>query len=267
MQQWSDCDVEISRVILAHHDVCRSTMTLYRQGRKLYGIVAPIEGTAEYEFMDGERICLQPGDVAFLPALSAYCLNVQEGKPLDHYTVNFLCDEKTLPERLTQGNIFVLRPDNPTAYQARLGAMAGMWKSMHAGYRMRVKAALIELMADFIHDGMKAAGGMDVVQFNRTLPARQMMEARYAEALTQAELARACQLSVSGFRRAFAEVYRQPPSNYLMNLRIEKAREFLLLGHPLTEVAAMTGFADVNYFIRVFRKCTGLPPGKYRKTF
>lgn len=48
-------------------------------------------------------------------------------------------------------------------------------------------------------------------------------------------------------------------------LRIGKAKKLLTesdLG--ISEISRECGFTDYNYFIAVFKKMTGLPPGQYR---
>ena len=55
--------------------------------------------------------------------------------------------------------------------------------------------------------------------------------------------------------------------DYLNDLRIQKAR--LLLEQTdlnINEIAGMVGFCEASYFIRVFRKYTGMSPTEYRQT-
>lgn len=52
--------------------------------------------------------------------------------------------------------------------------------------------------------------------------------------------------------------------NYLTDVRIDQARQLLSTGYYSTkEVAGMTGFKDVSYFSKVFKKETGTTPGKW----
>ncbi len=54
---------------------------------------------------------------------------------------------------------------------------------------------------------------------------------------------------------------------YLNNLRIEKAKQLLSTGFYTTnDIATRTGFHDVYYFSKVFKKFTGTTPGKYVKS-
>lgn len=47
-------------------------------------------------------------------------------------------------------------------------------------------------------------------------------------------------------------------------LRIAKAKSILLTAdYPVSEVAAMVGYNDYNYFIKVFKKETGVTPKRY----
>ncbi len=47
---------------------------------------------------------------------------------------------------------------------------------------------------------------------------------------------------------------------YIAMQRIDCAKRLILLGHPLPEVAALSGYGDYNYFARQFKKYTGMTP-------
>ena len=52
----------------------------------------------------------------------------------------------------------------------------------------------------------------------------------------------------------------------VLNVRMKKA-EFLLkeTDEPIKEIAAKSGFSNVFYFSRMFRRFFGTPPGKLRR--
>lgn len=71
-------------------------------------------------------------------------------------------------------------------------------------------------------------------------------------------------------RRRLAELFRHhvgmSPSEYLIECRMLKAKEFLLSGdYPVKLVAECVGYSDSLYFSRMFRKYTGMSPSEYRK--
>jgi AraC-like DNA-binding protein len=78
-------------------------------------------------------------------------------------------------------------------------------------------------------------------------------------------LARELHVSYSWFRRMFARHTGLSPHQYLLELKLVRARN-LLSGTELTvkEVARQTGFADEHYFCRLFGKKTGLTPSQWR---
>ncbi len=79
-------------------------------------------------------------------------------------------------------------------------------------------------------------------------------------------IARECGLSPSHFARAFTISVGQPPHQWLLEQRVDLARQ--LLGEsslPLCDIAIQCGFADQSHFTRVFSAKTGLAPGRWRR--
>jgi len=79
-------------------------------------------------------------------------------------------------------------------------------------------------------------------------------------------IARECGLSPSHFARAFTISVGQPPHQWLLEQRVDLARQ--LLGEsslPLCDIAIQCGFADQSHFTRVFSARTGLSPGRWRR--
>jgi two-component system response regulator YesN len=72
-------------------------------------------------------------------------------------------------------------------------------------------------------------------------------------------------VSVSYLSKVFKEEMDCSLSAYINQVRVENAKLFLLSrGIPLTEVAYLSGFEDQSYFSKVFKKVTGVTPGRYR---
>ena len=75
-----------------------------------------------------------------------------------------------------------------------------------------------------------------------------------------------CHLSVSRFYRIFKAGVGLTPTEYINRLRINQAKELLSnTDMSVCEIAEAVGFADQNYFGRVFKKQTGTSPKKYIK--
>lgn len=64
--------------------------------------------------------------------------------------------------------------------------------------------------------------------------------------------------------KIFKEETGESPINYLINLRLSKAKELLDDGHfSIKEVAEKVGYADAYHFSKLFKKHFGYPPSKY----
>jgi len=74
-------------------------------------------------------------------------------------------------------------------------------------------------------------------------------------------------ISYSSFRRIFKEHTGLPPNQYLLEMRIQKAKGLLVnTDLKLQPIGEACGFDNVNYFSRLFKDRTGCPPRQYRKS-
>ncbi|WP_460125557.1 helix-turn-helix transcriptional regulator [Pseudomonas sp. S2_C03] len=74
----------------------------------------------------------------------------------------------------------------------------------------------------------------------------------------------AAQLSPSYLIRAFKQHYGMTPHAFLVNRRIQFARERLRSGRLIADVALEAGFADQAHFQRAFKQHLAATPGQYR---
>lgn len=81
--------------------------------------------------------------------------------------------------------------------------------------------------------------------------------------LSLAGLAEYAGLSASHFSAMFKKITGYSPIDYLIRLRVTKAKRLLEDGRKAAEVAEETGFADIYYFSNTFKKVEGLSPTQY----
>jgi len=93
----------------------------------------------------------------------------------------------------------------------------------------------------------------------------EIIEARMQDPPTLGELASLSGLSRTYFSHVFREVTRMRLQDYLIQIRLDKAKDLLgTIDLKIKEVAYHTGFRDPNYFCRTFKKKTGLNPTNWR---
>ncbi len=79
------------------------------------------------------------------------------------------------------------------------------------------------------------------------------------------ELSRIANLSPYHLSRVFKEEVGIPPHAYQINVRLDRAKDLLLRGWPISQVARETGFYDQSHFTRYFKRLVGVTPGSYAK--
>jgi AraC-like DNA-binding protein len=72
-------------------------------------------------------------------------------------------------------------------------------------------------------------------------------------------------LSRYQFLRAFTRLTGLPPHAYLLQRRVQHARQLVRRGLPLADVAAASGFADQSHMTRCFVRSLGLTPGTFAR--
>ena len=69
------------------------------------------------------------------------------------------------------------------------------------------------------------------------------------------------------FRKLFAEKYNTTPKQYIIDVRMKKAKQMLRASNlAVTEIAYMCGFTSLYSFSRAFKDKTGQTPSEYAKT-
>lgn len=94
--------------------------------------------------------------------------------------------------------------------------------------------------------------------------AARYIRAECARPLKLDEICAAVQLSPSYLIRAFKQGYGLTPHAYLMDCRLQAARECLRQGRDIAEAALTAGFADQAHLQRVFKRQLAATPGHYR---
>ncbi len=95
------------------------------------------------------------------------------------------------------------------------------------------------------------------------------MQANLHKPMNISTLCRELSVSRTYFSTLFEATLKQPPYQYLQNLRIQRASELLLkdTGLHIYEVAEMVGFSSAAQFCKTFYKILGCNPTEYRRTY
>ncbi|MCR6109572.1 response regulator transcription factor [Bacillus sp. A301a_S52] len=93
-----------------------------------------------------------------------------------------------------------------------------------------------------------------------------MIETNYNENLKLEKLADVFNYNSAYLGKLFRRYTGHYFNTYLDHVRIRHAKEYLLQGYKVYQVAEMVGYSHVDYFHSKFKKYVGISPSKYRKS-
>jgi AraC-like DNA-binding protein len=119
---------------------------------------------------------------------------------------------------------------------------------------------MMELLRSDFSYSEQQEGAADRIQL-----AIDYMQEHYAELNGLEDIGQSAGLSKYHFTRLFHKTTGLTPIQYLTNVRMEKSAELLRFTEwSVEDIARMIGYANGNYFCKIFRKRTGLSPGEFR---
>jgi AraC family transcriptional regulator len=215
-----------------------------------------------------------PGDVAVVPAGTPFAVRSRDGTPQDVAALVVAVTPAALGEVLDAGGVRRVAGPLPVV-GARSPAVAALAGLLSAGLdddgdagRLARDSLALALLAALVRDHTTArvpappARGLSPEQLDRVL---RHVEDQLAGPVAVADLAARAHVSEFHFSRLFRAATGASPHRYLVQRRVERARE-LLTGTdlPVAQVAARCGFADAAHLTRHTRRLLGAPPGALR---
>lgn len=135
-----------------------------------------------------------------------------------------------------------------------------IWKQKKPGYEYAAMSCLYKILELLCAEAAYVPSSKaEIVR-----PGYEYITEHYTEKIFVEQLAKMCGISHTYFKEVFASVYKMTPKEYIIHLRIQYACELLKSGiHTISEIAEITGYQNVYYFSRSFKKIIGVPPSKY----
>jgi len=129
----------------------------------------------------------------------------------------------------------------------------------------QVMAGFTAQMLGLLYSGQQAGLAGDDKALLIVQKAIATMQTELESSLDAQALARELKVSYSSFRHTFQQHTGSSPHQYLLELRLVRARNLLTqTPQSVKEIAQHVGFDDEHYFCRFFKLKTGLTPGQWR---
>lgn len=162
------------------------------------------------------------------------------------------------------GPVIRFDPDSPVIRTLEYIYLEASKKSITNGYKASGLAAqfVMEVYQSLKYNQASPDTWPEVV-----VQALKLIHENYAGINSIEELSRSLGISKYKFSRLFHATCGVTAMQYLTKIRMEKAMELLRQTKlNLSEIARLTGYSDENYFNKVFRKSTGVSPGRFRSS-
>lgn len=145
--------------------------------------------------------------------------------------------------------------------------IAGCGQEMEAFSQMRMKGALLEILAVLAEKRLFREEPLVLDRRVETIKGvLSYMKEHYREKIYVRQLAEKASMNEQYFCRFFKSVTGKSPMAYLNDLRIREAAVLLQTSRlSVTEICLETGFHNLGNFMRIFRERYGCTPLAYRK--
>lgn len=103
-------------------------------------------------------------------------------------------------------------------------------------------------------------------QIDTVIGLKNYIDANFQENLNLNLFSRIRFVSKYHLLRLFKKYYGLTPNQYLINKRIEKAKEYIRKGLSISTTCHDVGFASLGSFSSLFKRKTGFTPRQYQKS-
>lgn len=210
----------------------------------------------EYKHRNGNILIAKPGSIRnSVSRFECYC-------------VHFKCRDKKIAEKYLDHLPTILFPGNTDKYIEIFEDITRAMISKFEGYELYTDAKTMELISliySCCANFTKSSGQMQYDVNIRS--AMEYMNKNLKKHLTLSDIATEAGFSPSYFHGIFKEMTGMSPYKYLLNARINCAKNLLMNSRlPFSKIAEESGFVSQAYFAYVFKKEVGVSPKAYRST-
>ena len=234
--------------------------TPVHKNRPTHGLAYNVNHICIYKFDNGKALEVKSGDCIYLPKTSNYTvIKCETNSNSSVYAINF----NLTSEEIFEPQLFHTRGKNEV--EALFNKASNAWLNKNVGFYEECFSDLYRIIKILKKENSSYAPQSKILE--TLAPALKYINENYTqENIKLSVLAHLCNVSEPYLRRLFNNAFSTSPAVYIRNLRINYAKELIKSGeYTITEIAIISGFCDVSYFSREFRKATGVNPKDYAK--
>ena len=230
--------------------------------------------------ISGENYIGKPGDAFVVSPGNLHFMGSQTGT-VDYFTFLFplkyiafrtddMLDDKLI-EPLNSGHLMI-SPEIKDTVKEQCEQLAGVYAAEIDESESKITGQIRKkiILLQFIHELWKKGFIVENDTTGRNTVEKEMIsyiQQNYKGKILLREFGEQFHLSEKYISRYFKEHFHITLSQYVTYLRLEHAKQMLQeTDISVTEVAMQSGYQNISYFIRSFKKTYGVSPLKYRKS-
>lgn len=239
------------------HNAPAGVYPMRNRGRRHHGLVYTIKNTETLTFDDRE-LKLIPSSVVYIPKGAQYNLALDGEYSLDIYIDFELSDESEYHPP------FRIKFDEGDSIKTYFQDAEKTWNRNSPDKQASLKSIFYKICAQMIK---KRELYLNPDGYSKIADSVTYLHSHYLEnEFKVSTLSEMSGISSRYYEHLFYKRFGQTPKEYVLYLKIERAKELLLNEKNLVKnVAEQLGYADIYHFGKIFKQKTGYTPSEYKK--
>ncbi|WP_198664179.1 AraC family transcriptional regulator [Jiangella endophytica] len=227
-------------------------------------IALALSGRAHYQIA-GTAYAIRERSLIFMPAGTEHTASSDPRAPWHFVSVAFDTHSRSHDTAELLHRLPTVTTSLPPEFPVVFRDMYAAWLAKEPGYLIQIRGLVSRILFHLVREHSLPALLQPHAQ--RIAAITRLLVENYAQTYSVDELAQRAGLSPSHFRLVFKRVTGVTVTAYQQGVKVAKATEFLVSGeYNVTQTAHLTGFSDVYYFSRTFKRITGVNPSSlYRR--
>lgn len=262
LKLFSSADVNINFIhSITKEEMHRTWQYSRKYEKKLYMLIYVLYG----EFMahvNGTHFHLKEGDILYICSHREYASNSISN---DFACICIYFDIKESPSMedsfFRESHLI----HNCEKLKKKFTGILNEYNIKSYKYKLTTKKILYDILDTILNETMITSDSQ--IDFYALKNAIIYLENNYTrDDISIDYLANLCNYTPAHFINLFKKIYNTTPKNYLINLRIEKAKDLLIYSsYSVLEISELIGYSSPAYFSAAFKSIEGCSPLQYRK--
>lgn len=254
----------------AHNRITDHSWEINEKKSAYHNLIFIYEGKGV--FSNGkEKIQVGEGDLVYFPIGGVKKMYTDDNNPLKMYTVNFAAAYPYIENdewKIKEAQFDFAFVKNVTEVKRHMfmnlfERLCRLYLSGEDMQKFKLKETMIEILelTELCNEN-KMVNYSNRIKVNKAV---KYISDHFEDKITLEKLANEAGMSSSHFSAVFRDLIGKSPIDYLLNVRITKAKQLLCDGISVTKVSELTGFSDIYYFSNVFKKTEGESPAEFKR--